>query len=161
MTIISKLSASLICTVIAFALVVPAAAATKEKTKGVEQTITQMEQDNVKADLAGDSSWMQREMSDDYTMGTSWGAFENKASLLKDAADTANNKTNKREITDVKVRTYGPNTAIATFRESYDLVIRGEHRTRNILTTDTWVKQGGTWKLAASHSSQADQKVGD
>ena len=120
-----------------------------------------METDNIKADLAGDSSWMSYETAADYTMGTSWGAFKTKSELVKDAADTANNKTNKREISHLKVRVYGQNTAIATFRESYDLVIKGEHRTRKILTTDTWVNQNGTWKLAASHSSQADQKIGD
>jgi hypothetical protein len=40
-------------------------------------------------------------------------------------------------------------------------MIKGEHRTRKILTTDTWVNENGNWKLAASHSSQADQKIGD
>jgi hypothetical protein len=104
---------------------------------------------------------MTREMTDNYTMGTSWGAFETKAELVKDAADTAKNKTNTREISDIKVRVYGENTAIATFKESYDLMIKGEHRTRKILTTDTWVNENGAWKLAASHSSQADQKIGD
>jgi Domain of unknown function (DUF4440) len=157
----SKLFAGVFCTVFAFALMAPAAAGKKPDSKGVEAVITQMETDNIKAALAGDSSWMTREMADNYTMGTSWGAFETKSELVKDAADTANNKTNKREISDLKVRVYGQNTAIATFRESYDLVIRGEHRTRKILTTDTWVNQNGTWKLAASHSSQADQKIGD
>jgi hypothetical protein len=161
MTLSSKVSTGLFCTVIALALAIPVTAAPKQDGKSIEQAITKMETDNVKADVAGDPSWMQREMSDDYTMGTSWGAFENKAELVKDAADTANNKTNKREISDIKVRTYDSDTAIATFRESYDLMIKGEHRTRKILTTDTWVKQGGTWKLVASHSSQADQKIGD
>jgi hypothetical protein len=157
----SKLFAGVFCTVFAVALMSPAATGKKLDSKGIEAAITQMETDNIKADLAGDSSWMSSEMAGDYTMGTSWGAFETKAELVKDAADTANNKTNKREMSDLKVRVYGQNTAIATFRESYDLVIKGEHRTRKILTTDTWVNQNGTWKLAASHSSQADQKIGD
>jgi hypothetical protein len=147
--------------VFAGALMMSAATGKKLDSKGVEAAITQMETDNIKADLAGDSSWMKREMTDNYTMGTSWGAFETKSELVSDAADTAKNKTNKREISDLKVRVYGENTAIATFKESYDLMIKGEHRTRKILTTDTWVNENGTWKLAASHSSQADQKIGD
>ena len=97
----------------------------------------------------------------DYTMGTSWGAWEDNAELQKDAADTANNKTTRRDISDIKVSVYGNNTAIARYKESYDMIIRGEHRTRTILTTDTWVDENGVWKLAASHSSQADQKIGD
>ena len=161
MTMFSKMSAGMFLTVFALAVMVPASAAKNTDSKGAEAAITQMEMNNIKADVAGDSSWMAREMSNDYTMGTSWGAFETKAELVKDAADTANNKTTKREISDVKVRVYGHDAAVATFHESYDLLIKGEHRTRKILTTDTWVKQGGTWKLVASHSSQADQKIGD
>jgi Domain of unknown function (DUF4440) len=161
MTKPSKWSVGAFCTVIALALIAPTAMGKKPEPKSAAAAITQMEMDNVKADVAGDSSWMTREMADDYTMGTSWGAFETKQELINDAADTAKNKTNQREISDLKVRVYGQNTAIATFRESYDLMIKGEHRSRKILTTDTWVKQNGTWKLAASHSSQADQKIGD
>ena len=99
--------------------------------------------------------------TDDYTMGTSWGAWEDNVELQKDAADTANNKFTKRDISDIKVSVYGNNTAIARYKESYDLMIKGQHRTRTILTTDTWVNEKGMWKLAASHSSQADQKIGD
>jgi len=161
MTMHAKLFAGVFCTVFAGALMMSAATGKKLDAKGVEAAITQMETDNVKADVAGDSSWMKSEMTENYTMGTSWGVFETKSELVSDAADTAKNKTNKREISDIKVRVYGENTAIATFKESYDLMIKGEHRTRKILTTDTWVNENGTWKLAASHSSQADQKIGD
>jgi hypothetical protein len=161
MSMCSKWFSGVFCALFVVALMASSFAGKKPNSQNAEAVITQMEQDNVKADVAGDSSWMGREMADDYTMGTSWGAFESKSELVKDAADTANNKTNTREISDLKVRVYGQNTAIATFRESYDLMIKGEHRTRKILTTDTWVNQNGNWKLAASHSSQADQKIGD
>lgn len=161
MSMYSRLFSGVFCALLVVALMAPAFAGKKPDSQNVEAAITQMEMANVKADVAGDSSWMGREMADDYTMGTSWGAFETKSELVKDAADTANNKTNTREISDLKVRVYGQNTAIATFRESYDLMIKGEHRTRKILTTDTWINQNGAWKLAASHSSQADQKIGD
>ena len=144
------------------ATVVPAALAKEADKKSVEATITKMEMDSRKADMAGQTgSWMKAHNTDDYTMGTSWGAWEDNTELQKDAADTANNKTTKRDITDIKVTVYGNNTAIARYKESYDLMIKGEHRARTILTTDTWVNEKGMWKLAASHSSQADQKIGD
>jgi len=144
------------------ATVVPACLAQKADTKSVETAIAKMEMDSRKADMAGETgSWIKAHNAEDYTMGTSWGAWEDNAELQKDAADTANNKTTKRDISDIKVSVYGNNTAIARYKESYDLMIRGEHRTRTILTTDTWVNEKGTWKLAASHSSQADQKIGD
>ena len=157
-----KWSVSVLSAILVVATVVPAALAKKADTKSVEATITKMEMDSRKADMAGqNASWMKAHNTDDYTMGTSWGAWEDNAELQKDAADTAKNKITKRDISDIKVTVYGNNTAIARFKESYDMMIKGEHRARTILTTDTWVNEKGVWKLAASHSSQADQKIGD
>jgi hypothetical protein len=147
--------------ILVLAAVVPAALAQKD-TKSVEAAITKLEMDSRKADLAGqNASWMKAHNTDNYTMGTSWGAWEDNTELQKDAADTANNKSYKRDVSDIKVSVFGNNTAIARYKESYDLIIKGQHRTRTILTTDTWVNEKGTWKLAASHSSQADQKIAD
>jgi hypothetical protein len=157
-----KLSEGVLSVILVMATVVPAALAKKADTKSVEATIRKMEMDSRKADMAGQTgSWMKAHNTSDYTMGTSWGAWEDNAELQKDAADTANNKTTKRDISDIKVSVYNNNTAIARYKESYDMMIKGEHRTRTILTTDTWVNENGVWKLAASHSSQADQKIGD
>ncbi|NDQ58377.1 MAG: nuclear transport factor 2 family protein [Acidipila sp.] len=157
-----KWSVGVLSVVVVMATVVPAALAKKADTKSVEATITKLEMDSRKADLAGQNgSWMKAHNTDDYTMGTSWGAWEANAELQKDAADTAKNKSTKRDISDIKVTVYGNNTAIARYKESYDLMIKGEHRARTILTTDTWVNEKGVWKLAASHSSQAGQKIGD
>jgi SnoaL-like domain len=157
-----KWSVGVSSALLVIATVVPACVAQKADAKSVEATITKMETDSRKADMAGQTgSWMKAHNTDDYTMGTSWGAWEDNAELQKDAADTANNKTTKRDISDIKVSVYGNNTGIARYKESYDLLIKGEHRARTILTTDTWVNENGVWKLAASHSSQADQKIGD
>ena len=157
-----KWSVGLLSALLAMATVVPACLAQKADTKSVETAIAKMEMDSRKADMAGETgSWIKAHNAEDYTMGTSWGAWEDKAELEKDAADTTKNKTNKRDISDIKVTVYGNNTAIARYKESYDMMIKGEHRSRTILTTDTWVNEKGKWKLAASHSSQADQKIGD
>ena len=157
-----KWSAGVLSMVLVMATVVPAALAKKADTKSVEATIAKLEMDARNADVAGQNgAWMKAHYTDDYRMATSWGAWEDNAELQKDAADTANNKTTKRDISDIKVSVYGNHTAIARYKASYDMMIKGEHRTRTILTTDTWVNEKGMWKLAASHSSQADQKIGD
>lgn len=161
MTTLLKLLVSVFCVALVIALTVPAAMGQKEETKKVEATITQMEKENAKARVAGGSSWWSKNLAENYTGGTSWGAWETKQELLKDSADSKNNNSSKFDVSDISVRVYGNNTAIATFRTSYDSVIKGEHRSRTILTTDTWVNENGAWKLAASHSSQADQKIGD
>jgi hypothetical protein len=126
----------------------------KQSDAEVVAAIAQMENDSVKADLAGDSSFIEKNYADDFTGGFSGGRWETKESLLADAKDTANNKMTSEQISDLKVRVYG-DTAIATYKDSYDAMIRGEHRVKTVLSTDTFVRQHGVWKEVANHSSVA------
>lgn len=116
-------------------------------------TITAMEHASVKADMAGDSSFVEKNYADNFSGGSSWGNWETKQSILADMKDSKNNKTNSEEISDLNVRIYGE-TAIATYKSTYDTLYHGEHRARTILTTDTFARQDGSWKQVASHSSE-------
>jgi hypothetical protein len=116
-------------------------------------TITQMENASVKADMAGDSSFVEKNYADTFTGGSSWGNWETKQSILADMKDSKNNKTNSEEISELNVRLYD-DTAIATYKSTYDSMYHGEHRARTILSTDTFVRQDGSWKQVASHSSE-------
>ena len=115
--------------------------------------ITQLENDSVKADMAGDSSFIEKNYAENFTGGSSWGNWETKQAILADLKDSKNNKTNSESISDLNVRVYG-NTAIATYKSTYDSLYHGEHRARTILSTDTFVLQNGSWKEVASHSSE-------
>jgi len=117
--------------------------------------ITQFENDAVKADLAGDASFFQKNYADNWTGGFSGGTWTTKASMLADMKDPANNKMNSEEISDLKVRIYDNNTAIATYTDTYDGMVRGEHRVKTVLSTDTFVRLDGVWKEVAGHSSVA------
>jgi hypothetical protein len=148
----------LVLTIFALAVMLVAvgsvASMKKQSDAEVVAAITQMENDGVKADLAGDSSFMEKNYADDFTGGFSGGRWETKESLLTDAKDTANNKMTSEQISDLKVRVYG-DTAIATYKDSYDAMIRGEHRVKTVISTDTFVRLHGVWKEVASHSSVA------
>jgi hypothetical protein len=52
------------------------------------------------------------------------------------------------------VRSYG-SVAVATYKDTYDAMVMGEHRMRMVISTDTFVKQGAGWKQVAGHSSIA------
>ena len=116
-------------------------------------TITEMENASVKADTDGDSSYIEKNYADNFSGGSSWGNWETKQSILADMKDNKNNKTNSEVISDLNVRIYG-DTAIATYKSTYDSLYHGDHRARTILSTDTFVKQDGLWKQVASHSSE-------
>ena len=120
--------------------------------------ITKLENDAVKADLAGDSSFYVKNLADNWTGGFSGGTWDTKDSMLADMKDTANNKMNSEEIRDLRVRLYSDNTAIATYTTTYDALIRGERRAKTVLSTDTFVLQNGEWKQVAGHSSVAAAK---
>jgi len=117
-------------------------------------TISNLENDGVKADLAGDTAFYQKALAEDWTRGDSDGTYYTKAELLKLMADTKNIKTNSEKLSELKVRVYG-NTAVATYKDTYDILIMGEHRAHTIIATDTFVKMGSAWKQVASHGSEA------
>jgi hypothetical protein len=103
--------------------------------KGAVAAVTQMENDSVKADTAGDPSYVEKNYADNFSGGSSWGNWETKQSILADMKDNKNNKTNSEVISDLNVRIYG-DTAIVTYTSTYDSVYHGEHRARTILSTD-------------------------
>ena len=115
--------------------------------------ITKLENDGVKADLANDKSYPEKVLAADWTGGDSSGKWFTKQTVLRMMDDPKNNKTNNENISELKVRAYGT-TAIATYKDTYDAMVQGEHRSRTVIATDTFVKRGGVWKLVASHSSQ-------
>ena len=133
---------------------VPGLAIHAQTSGGAVAAITKLENDGVKADLAGDSAWPEKYIAEDWIGCDSGGIWYNKDDMRKMIADAKNNKYNSEKISDLKVRVYG-NTAIATYKDSYDAMVRGEHRTRTILDTDVWVKTGGDWKEVTSHATTA------
>jgi hypothetical protein len=116
--------------------------------------ITKLENDGVKADLANDKAFYEKVLADDWSGGDSGGIWFTKADILKMASDPAHNKTNSEKIFDIKVRVYG-DTAVATYKDTYDAMMNGEHRAKTVIGTDTFVKIGGQWKQVASHASEA------
>jgi hypothetical protein len=118
----------------------------------VVATITNLENDGVKADLAGDTAFYQKALAEDWTRGDSDGTFYTKAEVMKLMADAKDFKTNSEKLSELKVRVYG-STAVATYKDTYDVLFKGEHRAHTIIATDTFVKTGGEWKQVASHGA--------
>ena len=120
----------------------------------VVTAISNLENDGVKADLAGDPAFYQKVLAEDWTRGDSDGTYYTKADLLNLMGDKNSIKTNSEKLSGLKVRVYG-DTAVATYKDTYDLLIKGEHRAHTIIATDTFVKMDGKWKQVASHGSEA------
>jgi hypothetical protein len=86
---------TLLASIVLSAVLSPLAAAKKQPTNDqAVAAITQLENDAVKANLAGDSSFVEKNYADDWTGGFSGGIWTTKESVLADAKDSANNKMN-------------------------------------------------------------------
>jgi hypothetical protein len=153
--LMKRITLMLLASIAVLAALNPIAAAKKQPTTDdAVAAITQFENDSVKADLAGDLSFFQKNYADNWTSGYSDGTWGTKESMLADMKDSANNKTNSEVISDLKVRVYD-NTAIATYTDTYDSLDHGKHRAKTVLSTDTFVQQNGAWKEVANHNCVA------
>jgi len=123
----------------------------------VAQQIKQLQQDSRNAQMKNDASWAQQHLADGFMAGNSWGDFETKDDYIKDLE----NKTNKwknGEMSDLHVASFGPNTAVSHYTFTYDAVLKGTHRARTVICSDTWVNDSGTWKTASTHCSMVKGK---
>jgi hypothetical protein len=121
----------------------------------VEQQIKQLQQQARDAQMKNDASWSDQHLADGFVVGNSWGEWETRADFIKDLQ----NKTNKWKsgnISDVQVATFGSNTAVSHYKFTYDAELRGKHRARTVICSDTWVNDSGTWKTAATHCSMVE-----
>ncbi len=120
--------------------------------------ITKLENESNRIGLTNDPAvtvpFNEKLLSDDWTGGTSRGTWDTKASTLADLKDTKNNKTTSSTLSDLKVRVSG-DVGIATFKVSYDSLVKGEHYARTVICTDTFQHRGSEWKQIADHCSQA------
>lgn len=151
---------SLICVSIFVAFAVAALEGLKLHVEADSDPVvdtTALVTDAAKADNSGDISFYEKNLADDWTGVDSSGFRYTKKSFLNELSDTENNNTNSEQISDLLVRPYGvPNvdTAVATYRSSYDALVRGQHRSRTLISTDTFVKRSGQWLQVAHQNSQ-------
>jgi hypothetical protein len=116
----------------------------------VAQQIKQLQQESRDAQMKNDVSWAQQHLADGFMAGNSWGAWETRDDFIKDLQ----NKTIKWKsgnLSDVKVATFGSNTAVSHYTFTYDADFKGTHRARTVICSDTWVNDSGTWKTASTH----------
>jgi hypothetical protein len=141
-----------IYTALAVVVLMPVQSLYAQSSSDTVSVITKLENDSVKADLAADTLWEEKFLADDYMGCDSHGRWYTKAESLKEMADTKNNKFNSEKLTDLKVRVYG-NTAVATYKDTFDAVLDGQHRVGTIIGTDVWVKMGSDWKQVSSQGT--------
>jgi hypothetical protein len=105
------------------------------------------------AQTGGDFVAMERMFGDDLVYIHSSGDLDDKARFIDShRSRTVIYRTMQRS--EVKVRIYGP-VAIITGRGKFDVTVKGEERTANILFHSIWVKRGGAVQFISWHAAAA------
>ena len=127
-----------------------AAVATSGTDAGaVEQEIVKLEHEWVAAIQAKDTATIDRLLADDFV-----GTTNNRRYIKRDAIeDVREGEHETLVLDDVQVRLYG-DTAIVDIDQVEKSRHGGDDFSGTYLFTNTWVKQGGSWKAVASHGSR-------
>jgi hypothetical protein len=121
------------------------------------QQIKELQQESRDAQMKNDASWAQQHLADGFVAGNSWGDWETKDDFIKDLQNKIN-KWKSGNISEVQVATFGSNIAVSHYTFTYDAELRGTHRARTVICSDTWINDSGSWKTAATHCSMVKGK---
>ena len=120
-----------------------------------EDEIKKLEEARNQAILHGDAAALDRMTSDDYTFITLRGEMRSKSDILKGFA-SGSFHYESREISDLKVRTYG-DTAVVTGRSVQKGVENGKDYSGDYWFTRVYVKQKGRWLTVALQTTLIQQ----
>ena len=93
----------------------------------VADQIKKLQQESRDAQMKNDASWAQQHLADGFVAGNSWGDWQTKEDFIKDLQGKTS-KWKSGNISDVKVATFGPNTAVSHYTFTYDAELQGKHR---------------------------------
>jgi ketosteroid isomerase-like protein len=123
----------------------------KDHKSSVEQTLRQLDQERIQAQIGADVAALDRLYAEDFIGIGPSGTVRRKAQVI---ADFTSGRLRFQSITtdDVQWRVYG-DTAVETGRSIMNGQDRGKAVPRDNRFTRVWVKRQGRWQLVANHYS--------
>ena len=132
-------------------LIIALAACDKQVGESVEQSIRQLDNERIQAQLHADAVGLDRIYADDFIGVGPSGTVRTKPQVLSDF--TSGNLRFQSITTDgVQVRVY-ENTAVETGVSTMVGQDKGKAVPRDTRFTRVWIKQQGRWRLVANHYS--------
>ena len=122
-----------------------------DQRRNVEQTIRQLDNERIQAQIHADAAALDRLYADDFIGVGPSGTVRTKPQVI---ADFTSGDLKFQSITtdEVQVRVYG-NTAVETGRSTMTGQDKGKTVPSDTRFTRVWVKQRGHWRLVANHYS--------
>ena len=116
----------------------------QKKASGSEKAVVGLEEQIRTAVIKGDTSILEKYLSDDYVGIAPNGIKEDKSHAIQEIKD-GTVKYSAIDVTEENVRMYG-NTGIYNGRGNVKMTINGQPLTADVRVTIVWVKQNGQWK---------------
>jgi hypothetical protein len=101
--------------------------------------------------LPGDAKTWSRLLSEQTVVVTEEGRIQDKQKLLESFAPFQSGVSGSIDVGDLQISEHG-DTAIAVFRSFEKEIFYGQPIQVNYLTTHTWCREGGLWRLVAAHT---------
>jgi len=105
------------------------------------------------AQISLDFAAMERLFGDDLVYIHSGGVVDDKSSFIEAQRSKAVVYRHMKR-SDVKVRVYGP-VAIITGKAQFEVSVKGEDRSANLMFHSIWVKRGSTVQFVSWHAAAA------
>jgi hypothetical protein len=122
-----------------------------KKSGGVEEQIKKLSDEGREAALKNDTSFLEKNTTDDYTFigGTGVVLTKPEAIQIRKSGDV----NSAIDTSDQKVRVHG-NTALLTFTANVKGTMKDKDISGTYLSSQVWLKEGGNWKLAHMQSTR-------
>ncbi len=121
-----------------------------------EQSVRQLENELIEAQMRGDTTVFGRILADDFTGTNAFGTVANKAEVLN-LYRTGSIKRESVSLDDVNVRVYG-DTAVVTGRATLKGQFTGQDTTGKFRYTRVYVKRNGRWQVVAWQATRIAQQ---
>jgi hypothetical protein len=134
---------------LAFVLVMAVASAAQVQAASVEEELRRLTQENLDAIAAGDVAVWRRNFHSDLVHVDEEGKVRSKSELLDELSPLPPGLVGNLKVRDFRMAMHGTDTAIVTHEDQEHLSYFGQILESRWRTTDTWVKTGDGWRLAA------------
>jgi ketosteroid isomerase-like protein len=134
-----------------FLAMIAQAAMVAAPSTDITATLRAKDQALLDAIAPGDRALWDKTLTDDAVYVDENGAIIERAPFLKELVPLPTGASGRIQIIDYNVRLHG-DTALVRHRDDEREIYHGQTLHAEYLTTETWLRQAGAWKLASVHT---------
>ena len=120
----------------------------------VENEIVRLEEELSQTEHRLDVEELNRVYADDIIVTAPIGICVDKPAVMAEVRTAAEKAiVGRYDKTDLKVRAFGDDTAVSSYRMAAEATFEGHPIKRRLCITNTWMKRAGHWQIVARHTA--------